>query len=113
MAQNWTHGGYVSEIDYTHGHYREIAPHGLRFATLVAQQRASVSDTPAYLELGSGQGHSLNIHAATNPGTFWGTDFNPSQAATATNTRPAKVRGAMPTFGPKPLRRSVRRCRAA
>lgn len=29
-----------------------------------------------YLELGFGQGLSLNIHAATHSGEFWGTDFN-------------------------------------
>ena len=82
MAQDWSYG-YVSEIDYTHGYYREISPHRLRFATLVARQKTALSDAPTYLELGFGQGHSLNIHAATNPGTFWGTDFNAAQAASA------------------------------
>jgi SAM-dependent methyltransferase len=36
---------------------------------------------PSYLELGFGQGVSLAVHAATTPGTYWGTDFNPAQAA--------------------------------
>ena len=37
----------------------------------------------SYLELGYGQGLSINIHAAANDGTFWGTDFNPVQTAHA------------------------------
>ena len=36
-----------------------------------------------YLELGYGQGLSLNIHAAATDGEFWGTDFNPVQVANA------------------------------
>ncbi len=31
-----------------------------------------------YLELGYGQGMSLNVHAAANEGEFWGTDINPN-----------------------------------
>jgi SAM-dependent methyltransferase len=34
-----------------------------------------------YLELGFGQGVSLNVHAAAFDGEFWGTDFNPTQVA--------------------------------
>ena len=36
-----------------------------------------------YLELGFGQGLSLNIHAAAYDGEYWGTDFNPTQAGNA------------------------------
>jgi SAM-dependent methyltransferase len=35
---------------------------------------------PRYLELGFGQGLSLAIHAASQPGEYWGTDFNAAQA---------------------------------
>ena len=36
-----------------------------------------------HCELGFGQGISANIHAATNPGKFFGTDFNSAHAANA------------------------------
>lgn len=77
------HAGYVSEIEYTHGYYQELAPHRLRLAALVAGQKTSVGDAPVCLELGFGQGHSSNINAASNPGTVWATDFNAAQAANA------------------------------
>ena len=70
MAQNWTLGGYVSEIDDTHGYFGELAPLRLRLAMLLSGQRTCLPEKLAYLELGFGQGHSLNIHAVTNPGTF-------------------------------------------
>lgn len=78
----WTEG-YVTEIDYTHGYYRELAPGLLRFAC--AARGAYLPDIPAprYLELGFGQGVSINVHAAACPGEYWGTDFNPAQAANA------------------------------
>lgn len=77
------HAGYVSEIEYTHGYYQELAPHRLRLAALVAGQKTSVGDAPICLELGFGQGHSCNINAASNAGSFWATDFNAAQAANA------------------------------
>lgn len=73
--------GYV-EIGYTYGYYRELSPGLLRLACLSAGVAGPVGPV-AYLELGYGQGVSVNIHAATIPGTFWGTDFNPNQAAHA------------------------------
>ena len=84
---NWT-SGYVAEIDYTYGYYRELQPGLIDYALLFAGQKPSrsfsVGDSLHYLELGYGQGLSLNIHAAASPGHYWGTDFNPSQAAGAT-----------------------------
>ena len=47
-----------------------------------------------YLELGFGQGLSVNIHAAANDGNFWGTDFNPMQAAHAQALAHASGSGA-------------------
>ena len=81
-SPSWT-AGYVSELDYTHGYYREMSPLNLELAMLSRLQAHSVGRPLRYLELGFGQGLSLNIHAAANEGEFWGTDFNPTQAANA------------------------------
>ncbi|HEX2842928.1 class I SAM-dependent methyltransferase [Hyphomicrobium sp.] len=81
-SPSWT-SGYVAELDYTHGYYREMCPRNLELAMLSRQQAHSVNRPLRYLELGFGQGLSLNIHAAANEGEFWGTDFNPTQAANA------------------------------
>lgn len=81
-SPSWT-AGYVSELDYTHGYYREMSPLNLELAMLSRLQAHSVRRPLRYLELGFGQGLSLNIHAAANEGEFWGTDFNPTQAANA------------------------------
>lgn len=81
-SPSWT-SGYVAELDYTHGYYREMSPLNLELAMLSRLQGHSVKRPLRYLELGFGQGLSLNIHAAANQGEFWGTDFNPTQAANA------------------------------
>ena len=75
--------GYTSEIDYVSGYYSELAPSRIKLALLSCGVDHSVPDDPAYLELGFGQGLSLNINAATNSGQFYGTDFNPGQVANA------------------------------
>ena len=75
--------GYVTEIDYTHGYYRELSPVILDFALLMKGLVRPKGGPLRYLELGFGQGLSLNIHAAACPGEFWGTDFSPSQAVHA------------------------------
>jgi hypothetical protein len=82
VQPDWT-AGYVSEIDYTYGYYRELAPAHLRLALLLRGIAPPASGPVNYLELGFGQGVSINMHAATNRGNFWGTDFNPNQAAGA------------------------------
>ncbi|ABC24627.1 conserved hypothetical protein (plasmid) [Rhodospirillum rubrum ATCC 11170] len=81
---DWT-DGYVAEIDYTHGFYRELTPAHLRFCLLSRGLRAPEEDAGvSYCELGFGQGVTLNIVAATHPlASVWGTDFNPSHAAAA------------------------------
>ena len=79
---SWTEG-YVTEIGYTHGYYRELSPQLLRFACLIAGIAPPLGGSLRYLELGYGQGLSINIHAAANDGEFWGTDFNPNHAAQA------------------------------
>ncbi|HEY5105801.1 MAG TPA: class I SAM-dependent methyltransferase [Caulobacteraceae bacterium] len=79
---DWT-SGYVSEIDYTHGYYRELAPGLIDFALLLSGYEPPSRASMRYLELGYGQGLSANIHAAAVPGEFWGADFNPAHAANA------------------------------
>src|SRR5690606_8547177 len=75
--------GYVSEVDYLYGYYPELSPQRLKLALLSRGIQHSVGERPNYLELGFGQGVSLNINAATSDGQFFGTDFNPAQAAHA------------------------------
>lgn len=70
--------GYVAEIDYTFGYYAELNPARIPFA-LTMQGLMSPTIATA-CELGFGQGISTNIHAAASNVSWWGTDFNPSQA---------------------------------
>ncbi len=76
-------GGYITEIDYTRGYYREISPSWLR---LVALSKGFVPP-PArdfrYLELGFGQGVSLALHSAAHAGSYFGTDFLPAHTGQA------------------------------
>ena len=90
----WT-AGYPTEIEYTYGYYDELSPTSLRLACLSAGIATSKANPLRYLELGFGQGVSINIHAASNDGDFWGTDFNPSQAAHARELAEASGSGAM------------------
>ena len=77
--------GYVSDITYTIGFYRELAPTWLAFVAALQGKRAPDPDRPfAYCELGCGQGLGTNILAAANShGRFTGIDFNPAQVANA------------------------------
>jgi len=75
--------GYVSEIDYTHGYYRELNPLLMGFAALHAGLNQTPPKPLRYLELGFGQGLSVNIHAAALEGEFWGVDLNPSHVGLA------------------------------
>ncbi len=93
MQPNWT-AGYVAEIDYTYGYYRELAPAHLRLAMLLRGFAPPTGPALNYLELGFGQGVSINLHAATNQGSFWGTDFNPAQASGARALAQAAGNGA-------------------
>ncbi|ABM61156.1 class I SAM-dependent methyltransferase [Halorhodospira halophila] len=81
---DWS-GGYVSDINYISGFYREIAPGYLSF---VARLRGEPAPDPArpfrYAELGCGQGLGTNLLAAANPhAEFVGIDFLPGQIANA------------------------------
>jgi len=76
----WTEG-YQSETDYVLGYFPELSPNLIRFGMTLSGY-APPPDGP-YLELGFGRGLSLNLHAASNPGEFWGTDFLPWHVAEA------------------------------
>ena len=87
----WT-SGYVSELGYTYGYYSELGTSQIAF--LLALQGWHAPKVKTALELGYGQGVSINIHAASNDVEWWGTDFNPSQAAFAMNLSEASQSGA-------------------
>lgn len=77
---DWS-AGYVSDVDYTYGYYKELCPLSLEIAMLHAGLASPNIETAC--ELGFGQGLSTNIHAAASNIDWYGTDFNPAQAAFA------------------------------
>ncbi|MFJ7795406.1 class I SAM-dependent methyltransferase [Pseudomonas sp. NPDC096950] len=82
MSNAWNEG-YFTDEGYTYSYSREINPVFLRYCLLL-RGFASLETTEGYhCELGFGQGVSINIHAAANPGSWVGTDFHPGQAAHA------------------------------
>ena len=90
---SWT-SGYVTELEYTYGYYRELSPGLLRLACVSAGIAPPSTKHLRYLELGFGQGLSINIHAAAVDGEFWGTDFNPTQVTLARALAQASGSGA-------------------
>lgn len=83
MAKNWT-DGYQTDVNYTYGYYKELSPNFQKFCLLVnGIDISNDTEEQHHCELGFGQGVSLNVHAASSYGTFYGTDFNPSHAAHA------------------------------
>ena len=78
--QHWARG-YVSDLTYTHGFYRELSPSFLSFAALLSGHNAPDTNKGVnYCELGCGQGYTMNVIAAANPQSrFFATDFNPAQ----------------------------------
>ena len=70
--------GYVSELGYTYGYYEELNPNRIDFC--LANKGYKAPKIKRALELGFGQGVSINIHAAASSITWVGTDFNPAQA---------------------------------
>jgi trans-aconitate methyltransferase len=81
---DWT-SGYVTDIEYTHGFYREMTPGHLAFASLAQAKAApNPSDALNICELGCGQGVTANIIAAANPQSqVYANDFNPAQVVGA------------------------------
>ena len=80
VMTDWTEG-YRADIDYTYGYYAELNPLRAELALLAAG--IAPPQTATACELGFGQGLSLNMHAAASGAQWFGTDFNPSQAAFA------------------------------
>lgn len=77
---DWT-AGYRADIDYTYGYYSEINPLRIKLAFLQSGLRCPEIGTAC--ELGFGQGLAVNFHATASVTQWYGTDFNPSQAAFA------------------------------
>ncbi len=82
IDSDWA-GGYVTEVGYTHGYYRELSPAFLQLILRHRKVAARAGRPPRRLELGFGQGVSLAVHAATCPGEWWGADINPSHVVHA------------------------------
>ena len=83
MSDAWSEG-YVTDMVYTYGYYRELSPVFQRFCLLLHGLACSdPGEGATHCELGFGQGVSVNIHAAANPGRYVATDFNPAHAAHA------------------------------
>ncbi len=72
--------GYIHDVSYTTGYYREIAPGWIATAAQLLGHRAPDLSRPfRWAELGCGNGLSACVFAAANPhGEFHGFDFNPA-----------------------------------
>ncbi len=80
-------GGYVTDITYMTGYYRQQSPSVMSLACLlggVASPLPGPDDAVSYLELGCGQGLGALILAASNPNWIvTAIDFNPAHIAAA------------------------------
>lgn len=70
--------GYVSEIDYTLGYYKQINPINSKFALNIAGIKTPTFETAC--ELGFGLGITFNFNSIMPEIKWYGTDFNPNQA---------------------------------
>lgn len=72
-------------LDYTHGFYRGLTPAIMALVALSRSRKFGPSLSKLnYCELGCGQGFSVNLLAAANPGIeFHANDFNPAHIAGA------------------------------
>lgn len=77
---DWT-AGYVADVGYTYGYYRELNP--LHRCLAFVNAGLAIPDVRYACELGFGQGMSINIHSAGSDVEWFGTDFNPVQAGFA------------------------------
>ena len=81
--QDWA-DGYVVDVGYTHGYFRELSPALLRFVALLGGVEAPRAGPFAYCELGCGNGQTSTVLAAGNPnGRFFACDINPTHVQTA------------------------------
>jgi SAM-dependent methyltransferase len=80
-------GGYVTDIAYMPGWYRQQSPATMAIACLLGNTAASLprgDDPVTYLELGCGQGYGAMLLAACNPAwRVTAVDFNPAHIAAA------------------------------
>ena len=84
MEQAWS-AGYIVDVGYTEGFYREQAPGALRLVALLAGLRAIEIERPfTYYELGCGNGYTTALLGAVHPhAQFVGVDFNPTHIGNA------------------------------
>lgn len=84
MSASWM-SGYVGDVPYTLGFYRELAPTFLNMACVLnGIDGLRVKGPLRYCELGCGRGYGLTLLAAANPDIeFVGIDFNPSHIVEA------------------------------
>jgi SAM-dependent methyltransferase len=80
-------GGYVTDINYTVGWYRQQSPAMMALASIIGGASATIpagDDPVQLLELGCGLGYGAMAQAASNPNwTVTAVDFNPAHIATA------------------------------
>ena len=71
--------GYASDVAYTLGFYRELAPSYLNYVCIInGVEGIPVGRRLRYCELGCGRGYGTTLLAAANPDIeFVGIDFNP------------------------------------
>ena len=82
---DWT-SGYISELPYTMGFFRELTPGIQNFALGVKGVAfgGTACESFTYCELACGQGVSMVLLAAAHPGAqFYATDINPTHIAHA------------------------------
>ena len=79
--------GYITEVEYVHGVYRELGPSVLNFILLLqSMEPIALEEGFTYCDLGCGQGESVNLFAACHPeGNFHAIDFNYAHIAGARN----------------------------
>ena len=78
--------GYVVDLPYNSSFFKDITPSYIRSLLLLKGMdlpKRKEEEPFRYLELGYGQGISLSVHAVSNEGEFYGTDFNPEHAIIA------------------------------
>jgi SAM-dependent methyltransferase len=81
----WT-AGYNSSVAYTTGYYQEQSPSYLNACLVMQRVQPPSLEKFTYCELGSGQGLTSLILAATHPnGQFYACDFNPLHVLSASS----------------------------
>src|SRR5690554_3935168 len=77
-SPSWT-AGYISDVAYTLGFYREMAPPFLDYVCALNGYTGPRRTPMRYCELGCGRGYGTALLAAANPdSSFVGIDFNPA-----------------------------------